>query len=117
MIFFIVYHLTASFPASPIYYGFSGEYYINLKIFSKNYTIFRARLLAAGSLKVKQKLLSTFSKRWWVLEECRNLIHKSTFSEASTPFAREKESQTNCIYKLSLKSSPWEVFGDRLSLL
>ena len=26
--FFIVYHLTASFRASPMYYGFSGKYYI-----------------------------------------------------------------------------------------
>ena len=35
MIFFIFYHHTASFPALPIYYGFSGEYYIKSKNFSK----------------------------------------------------------------------------------
>ena len=33
--FFIIYHLTASFPASLIYYGFRGEYYIKSKTFSK----------------------------------------------------------------------------------
>lgn len=33
--FFIVYHHTASFPASPIYYGFSSEYYIKFQTFSK----------------------------------------------------------------------------------
>ncbi|MFR0899467.1 MAG: hypothetical protein ACLSG4_08345, partial [Anaerobutyricum sp.] len=33
----IFYHHTASFPASPIYYGFSGEYYIKSKNFSKKY--------------------------------------------------------------------------------
>ena len=39
--FFIVYHHTASFPASPIYYGFSGEYYIKSQTFSKKlYHIF-----------------------------------------------------------------------------
>ena len=30
--FFIVYHLTASFPASPIYYGFGGACYIKSRI-------------------------------------------------------------------------------------
>ena len=34
--FFIVYHHTASFPASPIYYGLSGEYCIKSQTFSKN---------------------------------------------------------------------------------
>lgn len=34
--FFIIYHLTASFPASLIYYGFRDEYYIKSKAFSKN---------------------------------------------------------------------------------
>jgi hypothetical protein len=32
---FICYHHIASFPASPIYYGFSGEYYIKSETFSK----------------------------------------------------------------------------------
>ena len=46
--FFIVYHLTASFPASPIYYGFSGEYYIKSKNLLKKFTILCVRLLAAA---------------------------------------------------------------------
>ena len=40
--FFIVYYHTASFPASPIYYGFSGEYYIKSQIFSKKFLLYPA---------------------------------------------------------------------------
>ena len=48
--FFIIYHLTASFPASPIYYGFSGEYYIKSKTFSKK-LYHTSREIARGSFR------------------------------------------------------------------
>ncbi|HIS66961.1 MAG TPA: hypothetical protein IAC18_05295 [Candidatus Scatomorpha merdipullorum] len=53
--FFIVYHLTASFPASPIYYGFRGEYYIKSKTFSKK-LYHTLREIARGSLSQAIKI-------------------------------------------------------------
>ena len=48
--FFIIYHLTASFPASLIYYGFRGEYYIKSKTFSKK-IYHTSREIARGSFR------------------------------------------------------------------
>jgi hypothetical protein len=47
--FFIVYHLTASFPASPIYYGFGGACYIKSRISGTKLYHTLMRLLPAGA--------------------------------------------------------------------